>query len=235
MSHSWSTVFGQALPKHGPPDPTGTRPLARHWWLVGAGRTASGKVLRARPLARYSAQRPWARVRRNGFWSGMGRSGFGLGCDATASGQGRAFFYPTVGARHLARRCPNLDRSPTSQDARLQGFQGRTPAPPDPTGTRPLARYWWLVGAGRTASGQVLRARLLARYVTARVGPGYGVSLHPTCGARPLARCCPNMDRGCVRIAAQERDGNIDDNDVHIKWMDVDHGLWPGKGQHLLG
>ena len=76
---------------------------------------------------------------------------------------------------------------------------------------RPRARHWWLVGAGRTASGQVLRARLLARYVTARVGPGYGVSLHPTCGARPLARCCPNMDRGCVRIAAQERGGNIDD------------------------
>ena len=81
LSHSWSTVSGQVLPKHGPPDPTGTRPLARHWWLVGAGRTASGKVLRARPLAWYSAQRPWARVRRNGFWSGTGRSGFGLGCD----------------------------------------------------------------------------------------------------------------------------------------------------------
>ena len=33
------------------------------------------------------------------------------------------------------------------------------------------------------------------------------------------------MASGC------ERDGNTDDNDVHIKWVDVDHGLWPGKGR----
>ena len=40
------------------------------------------------------------------------------------------------------------------------------------------------------------------------------------------------MDRGFVRIAAQERDGNIDDNDVQIKWMEVAPRPLPRKMNH---
>ena len=30
-------------------------------------------------------------------------------------------------------------------------------------------------------------------------------------------------------------DGNIDDSDVQIKWMEVVHGLWQGKGRPSMG